>query len=400
MKKICLTVVGLYIGLLSAFSQTTPKDTTYKNRKLKIDEINLVSSYYKQDGDHAAVTGGIGSQHLTDISNSLDIKLAWRDRKSRKKSFDVELGADYFTSASTDMVDMKTLSSASRDDMRKYGSLTYSSENEQRGKTTALGISFSTEYDYQSIGGNISLSKKTANKSGEFSFKVQAYIDQVKLVLPEEMRNTGIVIRQDNDNDGYAPRNSYSAYLSYSQIVNQRLQLMFLLDLIYQDGYLGLPFYRVFFDDASKRIENLPDQRVKVPIGFRANYFLGDVAVIRTYYRYYFDDWGLNAHTANLELAVKLTPFFSISPFYRYYTQQQADYFAPYGEHKVSDAFYSSNYDLSTFNSHFFGAGLRLAPPKGIFNWSNFNMIELRYGHYNRSDKLTSNIISLNLRFK
>jgi hypothetical protein len=132
----------LYIGLLSVFSQTTSKDTTYKSRKLKVDEINLVSSYYKQDGDHAAVTGGIGSQHLTDISNSFDIKPARRDKKNRKQSFELELGADYFTSASTDMVDKATLSSASSDDARKYGSFTYSSENEQKEKEQRWAFRF------------------------------------------------------------------------------------------------------------------------------------------------------------------------------------------------------------------------------------------------------------------
>jgi len=76
MKKICLSVVGMYLSLLSALSQTTPNtDSSYKRRKLKFEEANIVSSYYKQDGNHAAVTGGIGSQALTDLSNSIDVKL-------------------------------------------------------------------------------------------------------------------------------------------------------------------------------------------------------------------------------------------------------------------------------------------------------------------------------------
>jgi hypothetical protein len=75
MRKICLTVVGLYLMMLHAFSQYTAKDTTvYQPRPLKIDEINLVSSYYKQDGIHSAVTGGTGSEKVTDIANGLDIK--------------------------------------------------------------------------------------------------------------------------------------------------------------------------------------------------------------------------------------------------------------------------------------------------------------------------------------
>ena len=400
MKKICLTVVGLYLGLLSAFSQTAPKDTTYKKRKLSVEEVNLVSSYYKQNGDHAAVTGGTGSQELSDIANTIDVKLVKRDSKNRKHTFDLELGVDRFTSASTDKIDPKTISSASSSDIRVYPSVNWSSENEQKGKTIGAGISLSNEYDYLSLGGNISYAKKTADKNGEFSIKATAYIDRVKLVLPEELRNTGITFEQDSDNNGYAPRNTYSTSLSWSQIINQRLQVMFMLDLVYQKGYLGLPFYRVYFDDNSLHIENLPGSRFKIPVGFRANYFLGDELVIRSYYRYYRDDWGLDAHTMNLETSVKLTPFFSISPFYRFYIQQGAKYFAPYREHTAAEQYYSSNYDLSSFNSHFFGAGLRITPPKGIFHIPQFNMIELRYGHYRRTDHLSADIVSLNLRFR
>jgi len=49
--------------MLHAFSQSTAKDSSaYKTRPLKVDEINIVSSYYAQDGNHSAITGGIGTE--------------------------------------------------------------------------------------------------------------------------------------------------------------------------------------------------------------------------------------------------------------------------------------------------------------------------------------------------
>jgi hypothetical protein len=175
---------------------------------------------------------------------------------------------------------------------------------------------------------------------------------------------------------------------------------MFLADLIYQKGYLGLPFHRVYFADNTVHVENLPATRMKIPLGFRANYFLGDRFIIRAYYRYYHDDWGLTAHTFDLETPVKITPFLSVSPFYRFYKQTAVKYFAPYQVHTASDQFYTSNYDLSTFNSNFYGVGLRVAPPKGVFGIQHLNMLELRYGHYTRTNGMNSDIISLNLKFK
>jgi hypothetical protein len=206
----------------------------------------------------------------------------------------------------------------------------------------------------------------------------------------------------ENNKSTYAstPRNSYSASLSWSQIVNQRLQLEFLMDLIYQKGYLGLPFHRVYFADGSVHQENLPDTRMKIPLGFRANYFMGDKIIIRTFYRYYHDDWRLNAHTFNIEVPYKVTPFLSISPFFRYSNQSAIDYFAPYKVHTAAEQFYTSNYDLSKFNSNFYGAGFRIAPPNGVFGNQHINMLEVRYGHYNRTNGMNSDIISLNLKFK
>jgi hypothetical protein len=101
-----------------------------------------------------------------------------------------------------------------------------------------------------------------------------------------------------------------------------------------------------------------------------------------------------------LETVVKLTPFFSITPFYRFYQQSASKYFAPYQAHTAADEFYTSNYDLSKFNSNFYGAGFRISPPKGVFNMQHVNALEMRYGHYQRTDGLNSNIISLSLKFK
>ena len=60
MKKIVLSV-GMLLGLLRAGHAQTPAPTAYEPRKLTLAEINLVSSYYHQEGNNSAVTGGIGS---------------------------------------------------------------------------------------------------------------------------------------------------------------------------------------------------------------------------------------------------------------------------------------------------------------------------------------------------
>lgn len=394
MKRIFITGFAL-LGFLrtSAQDNVQTDSTAYKAQKLKLDEINLVSSYYKQDGNNSAVTGGIGTEKLTDISNSIDVRFVKYGETGKKHTWDFEVGVDQYSSASSDMVDLSANSSASYSDIRFYPSVSYSREDEQKGNTIGAGVSSSTEFDYQSFGGNINYSKKTRDRNGEFSARFQTYIDQVKLINPIELRPT-------IGNGATEGRNTFAGTLSYSQVVNKNLQVLFQADLVSQQGYLSLPFHRVYFNDGSVHQENLPDSRFKIPLAVRASYFLGDNIIIRAYYRYYTDDWKLTSHTADIEVPVKLSPFFSVSPFYRYYSQSAVKYFSPYGQHTGTEQYYTSNYDLSKFDSSFFGMGVRIATPNGVFGIKHFSALEIRYGHYSRSTNLTSDIISINIKYK
>jgi len=406
MRKICLTVVGLYLMMLHAFSQYTAKDTTvYQPRPLKIDEINLVSSYYKQDGNHSPVTGGTGTEKVTDISNGLDIKWVGRDPQNRKNTLIAGIGIDHHTSASSAYVNKTGASKTGGS--RVYPSLNWNIENDKKGTGFGLGVYYSTEYNYKSFGLDAEFSKKTKN-NGEFTARLTGYFDKVKLIYPSELipatTNTNTSASSSGGSEhGHnipsSPRYTYTASFSFEQVINQRMQVSVMTDLVAQNGYLGLPFHRVYFNSGADVVENLPNTRFKLPLGVRLNYFLGDNIVFRSYYRYYTDSWGIASHTANLEVPVKLSPFFSVSPFYRYYVQTAARYFAPYGTHSFTEQYYTSNYALSAFSSQFFGAGIRLSPPKGIFG-THLNSLEIRYGHYTQTTDLVSDVISVHLQFK
>jgi hypothetical protein len=425
MKKICLTLVGIYLLFVHAFSQVAaPDSSAYKSRKLRFDEVNLVSSYYSQTGDHSAVLGGIGSERVTDFANGLDLKLVGYDALSRKHTLTAGLGIDYHTAASQAWVS-KTGASHT-DGTRVYPSVNWSMENEKNGRSMEAGLYYSGEYNYHSFGFGAGMSAKT-KKNGEFSAKFSAYLDQVKMIRPSEFNivdtvtnSTGGVISYTTASGrlvtlspgstytgekGHhadipsSPRNTYTASFSFSQIINTRLQGALLLDLVAQNGYLGLPFHRVYMGDGKDTIENLPSSRFKLPIGVRLNYFLGDRIVLRGYYRFYIDDWGIRSHTASLEVPVKITPFFSVAPFYRYYIQTASTWFAPFGQHTEQDQYYTSNYALAGFTSHYFGGGIRLSPPAGIFH-SSMKTLEVRYGHYTQTTDLISDVISVNLTFK
>jgi hypothetical protein len=431
MKKICLTVVGLYVMFIHAFSQVSHTDSTgYKSRKLRPEEVNFISGYYDQSADKSAVMGGRtdfkGNGAVTDLANGLEIKFVGWDPKGRKNNLTAGLGIDYHTAASQAYVDSN--GHARNNGTRVYPTLDWSIENEKKGTGFGIGAYYSAEHNYyHSIGLNTSWSKKNQH-NGEFSVKVTGYFDQIKMILPSEFipvdsvknapatdsvvyittasgRTQALTYVNGQPVGGNSKpaipsraRDTYTASFGFAQVINPRMQGSIALDLVYQSGYLGLPFHRVYLNTGKDTIENLPSQRFKVPIGFRLNYFLGDNVIIRTYYRFYADTWGMRSHTVNIEVPVKLTPFFSISPFYRYYRQTAADYFAPYEKHLVTDQYYTSNYTLSAFTSQTFGAGFRMAPPKGVVG--HLKVLEIRYAHYTQTTDLTANTISMAFTFK
>ncbi len=434
MRKLSLTVIGMYLGMVQAFSQAPVTDSSlYKPKKLKLDEINLVSSYYNQTADKSAVMGGEpgprGIANVTDFANGIDLTFIGWDQMKRKNTFALGLGVDYHTAASQAYVDSNGTSK--NNGTRIYPTLNWTRENEQKGTSFGLGAYYSAEHDYyHSFGLNASVSKK--NKSnGEFSLKIVGFFDKINMIYPSEfypvdsVKNSqstdSIVYRTSASGQTQAfiynngqlvgntkthkqqtptkPRNTYTASLSFTQIINQRMQASAEMDLVYQTGYLGLPFHRVFYNTGKDTIENLPSQRFKLPVGFRLNYFLGDRVILRSYYRFYADSWGLISNTFDLEVPVKLTPFLSVSPFYRFYAQTAAKYFAPYKVHSEDETYFTSNYALAKFNSSMFGAGFRIAPPKGVF-MNSLRILEIRYAHYMQTTDLNANMISFNITFK
>ncbi len=306
---------------------------------------------------------------------------------------------DYYTSASSDNIDPRSVSGASRQDLHIYPSLSWSMKNDKNNTTKGISASFSTEFDYRSYGLNLSFAKASKDNNRELSIKAGVFLDTWEVILPIELR-TGTTGSGKGAINNTKPRNSYNFSTTLSQVINQRFQVSVSAEPSYQEGLLSTPYHRVYFTDNTVTVEKLPGTRLKFPIGFRVNYFLEDNTILRGFYRFYTDDWGMKAHTFSLEMPYKITPFFSISPFYRVNIQSAVAYFAPYATHLTTDAYYSSDYDIAGITTQFVGTGIRIAPPDGVLGMKNWSNAEIRFGHYTRNTGLVSNIITLHLNFK
>ena len=474
MRKLFAIVVliGITFWTTTAFSQNS-QDTTkvYKKRVLENTEIDLLSSYYYQDGDNAAVTGGIGTEELTDFATSISVLIPLND--DDVLTIDATISA--YSSASSSNLNPSyenngnggsaaklgtpwaASSGASKKDSWKSLTASYSHSSDDRNKIWGANFSISAEYDYFSLGFGGNYTYLFNQKNTELGIKANIYLDNWSPLYPIEINeftnnngdlNSSIFNGVDildangdaidkNATGAWSPinntliedtkRNTYSVSLSLSQILSKKAQFSIFLDLVQQDGWLANPMQRVYFADKSNfyignassipnytsysnqdvfqladDIERLPTRRFKVPVGLRFNYFVNEVVVLKTYYRYYFDDWGVNSHTFNVSLPIKIAAGkFTLYPSYRYYNQTKADYFAPYEEHLSTEEFYTSDYDLSEFNSSKYGFGIKYTDIFTKFHLGKMKMksINLNYSSYTRNTGLNAYIISLGAKF-
>ena len=388
--KIKLSLLLTFFSL-QMFAQESEYQMKGNEREIAID---ILSSYYEQDGNNSPVTGGVGTEKLTDIANVLIVNVPL----DSIRSVSVTGGADYYTSASTDNIN-NIPSSASSKDLRKYGTVSYSRKNLRKGETYGAKVGGSSEYDYTSVSFGVSYAKEFNEGNSEINLSAQAFMDNWDVIFPQELRGE-VSVPTSN-------RNSYNLQASYSQVLNKRMQFSLSGEAIYMQGLLSTPFHRVYFQNQLKSdIERLPDTRLKVPVGLRFNYFPVDFMVVRSYYRFYTDNWGITAHTMSLETPLKVKDWLTISPFARFHTQNAADYFAPFAAHSTEEQFYTSDYDLSTLTSKKFGIGFRIAPTYSISRFKvtkkklfMFKELNLRTAYYQRSTGLNSIIGSVNLSF-
>ena len=481
--KIKIISLFLLFGL-KAFSQDSADGTEFKKRVLESAEVDFLLSYYNQDGSKSAVSGGIGSEKLTDVATNIVIAMPLDD----DSILTVDLGISSYSSASSSNINpfnatgasgrgddddddddrirafaaapasapygtpWQASSGASKSDQLSAVTVNYAHSSDSRNFIWNADVSFSNEYDYTSVGFGGGIAHLFNDKNTELSLKANVYLDQWRPIYPTELHEyskygsnflnqgyfAGVTVLDQNGQgtSNYLPsefqnlssvnRNSYSASVGFSQVLSKKLQVSVFFDVLQQQGLLSTPYHRIYFADKvnyyigqaqyipeyesesnagiyklADDIERLPDSRFKLPIGARINYYINERFVLRTYYRYYSDNWDIQSHTANIELPIKVSDRFTVFPMYRFYTQTQSKYFAPYETHLSTEKYYTSDPDLATFDSNQYGLGVNYTDIfTGAKIWKfGLKNVDFRYNRYQRSDNLSANIATIGFKF-
>ncbi len=267
-----------------------------------------------------------------------------------------------------------TLSSASPE-VRQQFDLTVSRQMTE--STVDVGGGLSQERDFTSLFGHLSgsrdFNRKLTTLTGGISYthnKTDALLDHDVVphvyepyMLTYERRGDDIYNRTFSSSqlmlEEHGPRlkgerDDWAANLGITQILNPTALVEANLSFTRSDGYQANPYKAVevaFIDPLKQKgqaggdetanyvydaelvalLEQRPDLRNQsaLSLGY-VQYVAATDGALHTKYRYFQDNWGIRAHTLNVEFIQPLGDHWSIAPRLRYYSQTQADFYTPY----------------------------------------------------------------------
>jgi hypothetical protein len=239
-----------------------------------------------------------------------------------------------------------------------------------------IHASYGQEFAYRSTGYGFGLSQSLNEESTQLSAQFQYFDDTVRM------------IRYDGSKETDAPRDTFTSTLS----LTQTLSPISLFDVSWvhskQTGMLATSFNSVIINqppNSSQRdIEKAPDVRVRDTLSFRYKHALGkdSVQLGASTYR---DDWNLHGHAVEARYFYRLySGRLTLEPSYRFYTQDEADFFAT--QFDAIQTFQTSDSDLGNFDGH--SAGLLVSYWTSTWLTSQLSNYEIGFNYYQRSDNL------------
>lgn len=184
----------------------------------------------------------------------------------------------------------------------------------------SAGVTYSDESDYQASTYSLGVSQDFFGDLTTLSFGYALGQDDVS----------------QNGNDDFEEEiDRHSFRVGISQIVTPRLLLAANYELITDEGYLNNPYrsYRYLSDPLDPAAgfqfarEVYPSTRTSDAASLQLRYRLPWEAAVGGQYRFFTDDWGIDAHTMLVSYTHVLYEHWTLDFQYRWYSQGQADFY-------------------------------------------------------------------------
>ena len=266
---------------------------------------------------------------------------------------------------------LQVMTGATVDDQRTDG-LLKSTLLFDRG-TAALATGVSVENDYLSVNGGLSGERFFNEKNTTLAGGIDFSYDFIEPTDPELFNRTDEEEKQ-----------TALIFGGISQVLSKNVAVQSTLQYQFANGFLSDPYKRVYVDGAIVN-DARPDQRHQFSWLTRYRHHVEFLrATLHADYRLFLDDWGTNAHTIELAWYQTLWQSFRLIPSFRYYTQSQADFYAPYFQGPRGDGYYTSDYRLSPFGA----ISWRIKAETRFQVWSFDWIANISYEQYTSGDDL------------
>ncbi|HEY1077608.1 MAG TPA: DUF3570 domain-containing protein [Fontimonas sp.] len=228
---------------------------------------------------------------------------------------------------------------------------------EMAGLDWDIALGYSKEEDYEAINGGL----ETEYTPQEANYTLSGGIGYSYDRLDPTVGTSSPNVIDDADKD------SLSLYGGATWIINAQTVLQTTLSYGLHDGFLNDPYKWAWIVDRDNAVnDSRPGERKQIAISTRLRHYIGNLgAAVHADYRYYSDDWDIEAHTLELAWNQIIDASWRITPAIRWYSQSQAEFYAPYYASLRNDGYASSDYRLSPYGA----LSLRLDVRKALGEW-------------------------------
>jgi hypothetical protein len=165
----------------------------------------------------------------------------------------------------------------------------------------------------------------------------------------------------NNTDPGFSePLDRKNYRLGLSQVITRHMLVGLAYEAISDEGYLNNPYRSVRYLDSnnpdgkgySYQPEVYPNTRTSNAVAVQSRYYLDPRSAVYGGYRFFTDDWGIDAHTLDVGYTRPLAGGWILDAGYRFYTQDSADFYSDLFPYKDAQNYLARDKELSSFNSH------------------------------------------------
>ncbi len=345
----------------------------------RVESLRARYTHFDQRGkgyqSRGGPPGGPGDQRLIVEQPQLEVIA----RQGEHLTHRIWIPVDIVTAASPDAVD--AVSNASR--TNEAGSFDWTvTYDKAPGQSLFLRTGLHNEENWRSwnvgAGGTYSFAEDNTVVAGSYN-QIFDWFDKYAL---------------DGAHDGHTSRTSTNFNAGLTQLLSPTTMAHVNYGITLQQGQLSNGWNSVPLRDGTVALEILPNVRQRHAFVGRIAQFLPWNGVLKGFYRFYVDDWGVRAHTLETELYQRLTSFAYLRANYRFHTQTAVDFFTTSSTPVFLRA--TSDSDLQNLNAHTFGVKGALDIPTPLVAKLHFDVEVERYF---RSNDLGVNVYSCGLGF-